>query len=385
MKSLLTIVILILLTITAGYYLFKNKVGDIRPALLPAQSQETKQIVNDTPFSAAGWNIAYFARNLGGVRDLEFSPEGTLLASIPSEGKVIALVKTNGSVQVKEVLTNLDSPHGLAFYPSANGANSVYNGKLFIAEERQVARYSWDQKSLSASREKVLFDLPPRGNHFTRSLVFDKEGRLYVSIGSTCNVCNEKNERYAAVLISDADGTSPRLFAKGLRNAVFMTQNPKTGEIWVTEMGRDYLGDNLPPDEVNILKENKDYGWPNCYGNKIADKNFNPSAECANTEPPVFEIPAHSAPLGLTFDPDGNLLVAYHGSWNRSVPDGYKVMRMRINGNTVTSAEDFITGFINETEAIGRPVDLIFDKEGDLYLSDDKAGAVYILSKTILP
>lgn len=343
----------------AGYYLLKTRVGDIRPAVLPPKSESLKM-----------QNLSVFAQNLGGVRDLEFSPQGTLLASVPSQGKVIALVKKNGTAQIQEILTNLNSPHGIAFY----------NNQLFVAEETQVVRYNWNEQNLTASQDKVLFDLPPRGNHFTRSLVFDKEGKLYVSVGSTCNVCNERDERYASVLISDKEGNNPRVFAKGLRNAVFLTLNPKSGDVWVTEMGRDFLGDNLPPDEINILKEG-DYGWPNCYGNKVPDRNFNPSADCSNTEGPIFEIPAHSAPLGLTFDPQGDLLVAYHGSWNRSVPDGYKVVKMTVEGDTITKAEDFITGFINGSQAIGRPVDLIFDKEGNLYMSDDKAGVVYLIPK----
>lgn len=342
----------------AGYYLFKNQVGDVRPAFLPPAKTQT---IGD---------LKPFAKNLGGVRDLEFSPNGTLLASVPSQGKVIALIKQDNTAQVKDILVNLNSPHGITFF----------NNQLFVAEERRVVRYNWNESNLTATEDKILFDLPPRGNHFTRSLVFDKSGRLYVSVGSTCNVCNESDPRYGAVLISDADGNNPRVFAKGLRNSVFMTLNPKTGDIWATDMGRDFLGDNLPPDEINILKED-DYGWPDCYGNKVPDTNFNPSASCENTEPPIFEIPAHSAPLGLTFDIEGNLLVAYHGSWNRSVPDGYKVVKLTVSGNTITKAEDFITGFISGSEATGRPVDLIFDKDGNLYLSDDKSGSIYVITK----
>ncbi|MBI2330566.1 PQQ-dependent sugar dehydrogenase, partial [Candidatus Daviesbacteria bacterium] len=291
---------------------------------------------------------------------LEFSSGGTLIASITSDGKIMAL--KNG--EVIEVLTGLNKPHGIAFF----------NSKLFVAEETKVTRFDWDEQNLKAVLDKVLFDLPPAGNHFTRSLVFDKSGNLYISVGSTCNVCNESDPRYAAVLVSDAKGSKPRVFAKGLRNSVFVTLNEKTGEVWATDMGRDFLGDDLPPDEINILKDGKDYGWPDCFGNKVPDTNFNPDANCDNTEPPIYEIPAHSAPLGLIFDPQGDLLVAYHGSWNRSVPTGYKIVKLKVNGNQITGAEDLLT-------TGGRPVDLIFDKEGNLYISDDKNGAVYIIKK----
>lgn len=358
--------IILVVFLIVGFFALRSKFGDIRPAILPAQNSNITPI--NMPLTLpSGYVIGLFAQNLGGIRDLEFSPEGTLIASVTSAGKIVALRQS----EVKEILTGLDNPHGITFY----------NGKLFVAEETKVSRYNWDQQNLQATFDKILFDLPPRGNHFTRSLVFDKSGNLYVSVGSTCNACNETNPRYAAVLISDAEGNNPRVFAKGLRNSVFLTLNEQTNEVWGTDMGTDFLGDNLPPDEINILKEGVDYGWPNCYGNKIPDTNFNPNASCNNTEPPIFEIPAHSAPLGLTFDPQGDLLVAYHGSWNRSVPTGYKVVRIKINGNQATGEEDFISGFLQGSQVLGRPVDLIFDKAGNLYISDDKAGAIYIIGK----
>lgn len=357
MKKFISIIFLTALFLIGGFYLSHP------PKPAPPLSATTAP--SDLPYKLSSIDI--FAQNLGGVRDLEFSPGETLLASLPSEGKIIAL-KNN---EVKDVLTGLDRPHGITFF----------NGKLYVAEETKVTRYNWDEQNLKASLNKVLFDLPKGGNHFTRSLVLDKTGKLYISIGSTCNVCNENNPRYGTVLTGDSEGTTPKVFAKGLRNSVFLAVNPKTDQIWATEMGRDFLGDNLPPDEINILEEGKDYGWPNCYGDKIPDTNFNPSATCTNTEFPIFKIPAHSAPLGLAFDPQGDLLVAYHGSWNRSVPDGYKVVRMKVAGNQIISSEDFITGFLEGNQAIGRPVDLIFDKEGNLYISDDKAGAVYLIKK----
>lgn len=384
MKGLFIAIILFLGVFLLGFYLIRNNVGDIRPAILPPEDSSISQVNTmpvDLPLSLPeGFSIGFYAQNLGGVRDLEFSPGGTLLASVTSGGKVIALTKSNGNVEIKEVLSGLDRPHGIAFR----------EGKLFVAEETRLARYNWDEQVLTASLDKVLFNLPSsEGGHFTRSIVFDNSGRLYISIGSTCNVCNEENPRHAAVLVTNAEGDNPQILAEGLRNSVFMAVNPATSEVWATEMGRDFLGDNLPPDEINILKEGEDYGWPDCYGSRVADRNFNPNANCANTEPSIFKIPAHSAPLGLTFInspqfPDnwqGDLLVAYHGSWNRSVPTGYKIIRMNVEGDRITESEDFITGFLQNSQALGRPVDLVFDQEGDLYISDDKRGAVYIVSK----
>lgn len=383
-KLLAAVTLFIFLII--GIILLKNKFGDIRPLILPPKPLPATS--NTAPANLPlqvpqGYTISFYAQNLGGVRDLEFSPGGTLIASITSAGKVVALSKTDGKVAPKDVLSNLKNPHGVTFH----------NGKLYVAEETKVVRYNWNEKNLTASLDKVLFDLPVAGEHFTRSIVFDKSGKLYVSIGSTCNVCRENDPRYAAILETDNEDIPPKVFANGLRNSVFMAVNPTTNEVWATDMGRDFLGDKIPPDEINIIRSGKNYGWPICYDNRIHDSQFDKNVykrdPCIDTEPPVFEIPAHNAPLGLTFinstqfpaDWQGDLLVSYHGSWNRSVPDGYKIVHMKVNGNQILSAENFITGFLQGSEAIGRPVDLIFDKAGNLYISDDKRGVVYIVSK----
>jgi glucose/arabinose dehydrogenase len=195
-----------------------------------------------------------------------------------------------------------------------------------------------------------------------------------------------------SVFESDLNGREPTVMATGLRNAAFLAINPITEQLWGTEMGRDNLGDNVPPDEINIIKEGQNYGWPDCYGNKIPDKTFNRYANCTNTVSPIFEIPAHSAPLGLAFinskqfpsSWQGDLLVALHGSWNRSTAIGYKVVHLIVRGDKITGSEDFMTGFnpgTQQNDSLGRPADVAFDKEGNLYISDDKAGVIYIVQK----
>lgn len=342
----------------------------------------------DIPFTIVkGFVIRTFASGLGNPRDLQYSPGGTLLVSNPNLGTIYALPDKNKDEVADNnivVISGENRPHGLAFY----------GNKLYVADVDKVVRYNWDETNLKATKDKILFSLPENNNHNNRTIVFDSNGKMYVSVGSTCNVCNESSDFSATIIISDADGNNPTVFAKGLRNSPFMQFNSKTNELWATEMGRDFLGDNLPPDEINIIKQNNNYGWPNCYGNKIPDTNFNPNAACQNTQTPVYQIPAHSAPLGLVFidstqfpnDWQGDLLVAYHGSWNRSVPTGYKVVHLKVSGNTITNSADFLTGFIsssaaNGTDALGRPVDLTFDSLGNLYLSDDKSGNVYIIQK----
>ena len=384
----------IIITVAALSY-FALKLKGTLPAILPPASitppEDTKgQTVNESNLNLPqGFSLRIFAKDLEGPRDLEVSPQGTILASIPSQGKVVALPDINNDHKADRqaiVISGLSRPHGLAFYKD----------KLFIAEETRVVRYNWNEESLRATLDKKLFDLPKGGRHFTRTIAFNEGGKMFVSIGSTCDVCLEDHPFLAAVIVSDADGNNPRLFAKGLRNSVFITTNPLTGELWSTEMGRDFLGDDLPPDEINIIRDGRDYGWPLCYGNRIHDTDFDqkvyiqiiPQPPCGETEPPVYEIPAHSAPLGLSFitsdrfpkDWQGDLLVAYHGSWNRSAPAGYKVVRVKIENGKVQTEEDFIAGFLQGNQATARPVDLVFDKSGSLYLSDDKAGFIFKIS-----
>lgn len=325
-----------------------------------------------------GFKIGVFAKDLPNARDLEFTPGGTLLVSLTASGKVIALPDRNsdGVADEKiEILNGLKRPHGLAFYKD----------NLFVAEENKVTRYDYDSTNNKASFDKKLFDLPLGGRHFTRSLLFDNNGNLYVSLGSTCDTCAEKNQFIASVLVSNSEGENLRIYSSGLRNAVFLALS-SDNKIYATEMGRDFLGDNTPSDEIDVLNEGGNYGWPYCYGDRVWDKVFGRKNQsfCDKTVDPYFKIQAHSAPLGLTFINssqmekwNGDLLVSYHGSWNRSTPVGYKIVRITTNGNPTET--DFITGFSKDK---ARPVDVIFDPQGSLFISDDKAGQIYKMIKT---
>lgn len=388
MKKLALIAILFAIVASFYYIYFKDKKSNILQNNTPDLSTSKDKTLPDPKIgespdvalkASEGYKLGLFADNLANARDLEFTSNGTLLVSLTASGKIVALadIDNNGVAdQNKTVLQGLNRPHGIAFY----------NGKLYVAEENSVKRYTYDTSTNTAFLDKKLFDLPTGGRHFTRSIIFDNGGNLYVSLGSTCDTCVEKNGLLASVLISDSDGQNLRVFSRGLRNAVFLALNPTSNKVYATEMGRDFLGDNLPPDEIDILEDGANYGWPYCYGDKVWDKTFGQKSQeyCGQTNNPYFKIEAHSAPLGLTFInssqfPDewqNSLLVSYHGSWNSSDPVGYKIVLITTTPNPTET--DFITGF-SKDEA--RPVDLTFDHEGSLFISDDTAGAVYKVIK----
>lgn len=374
--------------IGGGIFAYRNLRG-IGPALVPAPADILVLAAENKtrlPLKIPeGFSIEIFAKDLAGARVMAFDSRGNLLVSRTGAGIISLLEIRDGKIAGhKDILTGLHKPHGLAFDPDNIGM-------LYYAEENRISRI--DTSSSGAKPEKIV-DLPSGGNHFTRTIGFGPDGRLYVSIGSTCNVCRESDARRAAIWSLNRDGSDFKLVAKGLRNSVFFVWHPETEQIWATEMGRDLLGDNTPPDEINLIKEGGNYGWPICYGKNVHDASFDKNTYIRNPCMEPFEIgsaidiPAHSAPLGLAFVPAdagwpaeyvGNFLVAYHGSWNRSMPTGYKIVRMKPDvALAYQSAEDFVSGWLTpDNRALGRPVDLVFGPDHALYISDDKAGVVY--------
>jgi len=337
-----------------------------------------------------GFSISHFAQGLDNPRVIEWDPGGTMLVSVPADGKVVALPDADGNGVADQTITvaeGLNEPHGLAFLPSDPT-------KLYIAETDQVAVWDYDPQTHTATNKQKIIDLPGGGRHFTRTIMFlppPNGDKLLISVGSSTDAGNESDPRRAKILIANADGSGLQTYSSGLRNSVFMTMHPVTGQVWATEMGHDNLGDNIPPDEINIIQQGKDYGWPMCYGKNVHDtavdpKTYPPGVDpCAGKTPSYIDIQAHSAPLGLAFFDKGlpagfghDLLVAYHGSWNRSVPTGYKVVRYRLDDKgAYQGVEDFITGWLRpDGSVVGRPVDVKM-KDGVIYISDDSTGAIY--------
>ena len=399
------ILIAVFILAAAGAVFYYYNLRGVWPAILPAP-QKIKKGVDATGLGlkiADGFSISVLADNLPGARVMALDGRGNMWVSQTGEGKIAILENENRKVKGSEFFKNLNRPHGLAFDPQ----DGLF---LYFAEEDKISKV----RLYAEDKPHKIADLPGGGRHFSRTLGFGPDGRLYVSIGSSCDVCYETDKRRAAIYSMKKDGSDFKEFAKGLRNAVFFTWSYIDGKMWATEMGRDLLGDNLPPDEINVIEEGKNYGWPVCYGKNIHDTDFDPVRNsppqspsgapsagavsngvdknvyvrdpCADKTPSYIDLQAHSAPLGLAFVPEEgwpqdywyNLFVAYHGSWNRSEPTGYKIVRIKLDdkGNYL-GTEDFITGWLKDATALGRPVDILVQPGGLMYISDDKAGVIY--------
>lgn len=389
----LLFLLLTLFLMGAGYFVYawiRANAGSAL-SLIGSPDEDVGELLmnNESPFSLPeGFKASIFARDVPGARVLARDPQGVMVVSMMSEGQVVALPDDNTDGVADRsipVLSRLNAPHGILFR----------DNKLYVAETNAVSVYDYDPATYAATNRKKLIDLPSGKGHASRTLHWlstPSGEQLLVAVGSSCNVCDEENPYRAAIVSMHFDGSDPYVYARGLRNTVFMETHPVTGELWGTDMGRDLLGDDIPPDEINIIKEDGNYGWPICFGKNVHDGDFDTKTYIRAPCTVPFEvgshidIPAHSAPLGLAFFPEEgwpealwhDALVAYHGSWNRSTPTGYKIVRMKLTDTgAYEGVEDFMTGFIKGNDALGRPVDIMIEPGGTIYVSDDRAGVVY--------
>lgn len=396
-----TVALIIIIFALLGGLFFTPPVQDLLSGAAPLFHPTPDLSEDDLPFSLPkGFATHIYAHDLPGVRVITHGPGAPMYATQTSEGKVVALFDEDGdgvSDRTEVVLEDLDRPHGILF-----GCIDIEQEvcTLYVAEEHRVSTYDFEPETRIASGRQTLLELPEGGGHNTRTILLHPDGeQLLVSVGSSCNVCEEEDERRASVLFVDLATGETESRATGLRNTVFMTTHPVSGDVWGTDMGRDRLGDDLPPDEINIIEPDKNYGWPICYGKNVHDTEYDENAyvRAPCTEPfetpSLIDLPAHSAPLGIAFVPEEgwpeeywyDALVAYHGSWNRSTPTGYKVVRFPLDaeGNSTGEPVDFLTGFMNDEGLIyGRPVDIILEPGGTMYVSDDRAGTILRISRT---
>ena len=329
----------------------------------------------------AGFQVNEYASGLQQPRFMALAPNGDVFVSDPGAGTVVIVPDRNkdGKADSKVVYaSSLNRPHGLAFH----------GGYLYVANTDGVVRFAYksgDQKA-SGSPQKVV-SLPGNGGHWTRTVTFGPDGKMYVATGSTCNVCEESDNRRAAIWVYDADGKNGKPYATGLRNAV--GQEWFNGTLYATNNGRDMLGDDLPPEGFYKLTAGGFYGWPYCYTTKagepqVWDKDFGrKNADICKAATPAFALTtAHSAPLGMAFytgstfpaQYKGQMFVALHGSWNRSQKSGYKVITIDPASGKVS---DFLTGFLKGQSVLGRPVDLQVAPDGSLLLTDDGEGKIW--------
>lgn len=327
-----------------------------------------------------GFTIGIYADHVPGSRSLALSPRGTLFVGTRDEGKVYAVQDKDGDHQAETVITlaqGLNMPNGVAFQ----------DGALFVAEVNRILRFPDIEKDLTAPPPpQVVNDtLPTERHHGWKFIRFGPDGLLYVPVGAPCNICNP-GDPYAAILRMRPDGSGLRVFARGIRNTVGFDWHPLTKELWFTDNGRDLLGDDLPPDELNRAPtESLHFGYPYRHGKDIVDPQYGPEIGTTQVVPPVQELAPHAAALGMRFYtgemfPERyrqQIFIAEHGSWNRSTPIGYRIMLVTLAGETATDYTLFAQGWLQGFAAWGRPVDLLVMPDGSLLVSDDRAGVIY--------
>ncbi len=332
-----------------------------------------------------GFSAEIYADHVDGARSLALAPDGTVYVGTRNGDKVYALVNRNRGARADEVVVvaeGLKSPNGIA----------VHDGALYVAENHRIVRFPDIAKHLrDKPKPEVVYDkLPTESAHGWRYAKFGPDGKLYVAVGAPCNICKPDPDHYAAILRMNADGSGVEPYARGIRNSVGFDWDPRTKELWFTDNGRDWLGDDLPPDELNhAAKAGMHFGYPYCHGGDIADPEYGKEKACGEFTPPAQKLAPHTASLGMRFYTGdkfpahyrNGIFIAEHGSWNRSEPMGYRITFVPIENGKPAGYEVFAQGWLQENRSVwGRPVDVLTMPDGALLVSDDRAGAVYRIS-----
>jgi glucose/arabinose dehydrogenase len=338
----------------------------------------------DTIKLPPGFEIGVYAANVADARSMALGPGGTLFVGTRTAGRVYAIVDANGDNKGDEVITiarGLNMPNGVAFR----------DGSLYVAEVDRVLRFDNIERRLKElPKPVVVYDgFPKERRHGWKYIRFGPDGMLYVPQGAPCNVCVSSDDRFATIMRMGPDGRGLEVFARGVRNTVGFDWDPATKELWFTDNGRDWLGDDMPPDELNHAPEKGlHFGFPYCHGKSISDPKYGAGHPCDRYVPPAMELGPHVASLGMRFytgsmfPPEyrGQIFIAEHGSWNRSVPIGYRISLVRLSEHRATRYEVFAEGWLQEGNSWGRPVDLLVMPDGALLVSDDRANVIYRVS-----
>lgn len=337
-----------------------------------------------------GFWIDAWATGMENVRDIVVAPDGTVYVTRREQGDVLALNDRDNDAradQVRTVASGLKYVHGI----------TLHENKLYMATDKSVYVADVLGDGTLGSLRAIITDLPDAGQHPNRTLEFGPDGLLYISVGSTCNACEDTNPENATLLVANPDGSNRRTYAEGLRNTIGFDWHPGSKQLWGMDHGSDWRGDDQPPEELNQIVAGGNYGWPWCYADRKVDEFISgqptgttKEAYCAATVPSVLTYTAHSAPLDFRFytgaqfpaEYSGDAFVTMRGSWNRNPPSGYKVVRVRYQNGWPVAVEDFLTGFLvnNGAAQFGRPVGLAIAPYGSLFITDDTNGVIYRIS-----
>ncbi len=353
----------------------------------PAPPQAVTEISSSLPLDRIklpkGFTISIFAE-VENARSMAVSPSGTVFVGNRNEDKVYAIQDTDGDYKADKkfvLATGLTMPNGVAFR----------DGDLYVAEKNKIWKYSDIEANLAnPAKPTLVYDkLPSDGSHGWKYIAFGPDGMLYVPVGAPCNICEPSDPIYASITRMKPDGTGFEIFVSGVRNTVGFTWHPKSGELWFTDNGRDRLGDDIPPCELNkATSKGQHFGYPYCHAGNIKDPEFGSKHACSEFVKPVQALGAHVAPLGVKFytgsrfpaEYKDQILIAEHGSWDRSKKNGYRLSLVKLDskGNAV-GYETFASGWMDpETQKVwGRPVDIVVLKDGSILVSDDQANVIY--------
>jgi glucose/arabinose dehydrogenase len=354
-------------------------------AILTASAAPAGELPLDRIVLPPGFHIEVYAAPLKNARSLALGPSGVVFVGTRDVGKVYAIDKG----RVVTIASGLQEPNGVA----------VRDGALYIAERSRISRLDDIEKHLDAPPKPIVIrdDYPKAAHHGWKFIAFSPDGQLYVPVGAPCNVCDEKEPIFASITRLSPDGKTREIFARGIRNTVGFDWHPQTHALWFTENGRDDLGEDIPADELDrAARAGLHFGFPYCHANGIGDPQYGKGKSCRDFVPPAAELGAHVAALGMRFytgkmfpaEYRDNIFIAEHGSWNRTVPVGYRVVRIKLDGERVIAQEPFATGWLPphpapgsptrpSGQAWGRPVDVLVMPDGALLVSDDRADAVY--------
>ncbi len=330
-----------------------------------------------------GFAIDIYADKVDNARSMSLSPNGTLFVGSRSKGNVYALRDTDGDHKADQkfvLAKGLKLPNGVAFR----------NGDLYVAEVSRILKFENIEEKLDDPGEPlVLYDqYPTETHHGWKYIAFGPDGKLYVPVGAPCNICESEEAVFNTITRINPDGSGMEIVQRGIRNTVGFTWRPETGELWFTDNGRDWMGDDEPACELNYApQDDMHFGYPYCHQGDLPDPEFGAKRDCNEFTAPVQKLGPHVAPLGLEFytgaqfpeSYQDRILIAEHGSWNRKKKSGYRITMVTLEGNKATSYEPFAEGWLNkENDKVwGRPVDLEFLPDGSMLVSDDYANVIY--------